>query len=620
MTGNAEPERVAQYKLAVGCHVCQKSDIAGVCHHCALPFCAEHLPATRHPWYRIDPEYHRLELPRTEAAQGAVHCRHHSHQRFNWRPVYQSAFLSTLGLLLPVFYHYQNDVRPTTLLVVWLALSFIIFVLAFAADNYEDLANKPPLPLFGQGPTLNLREHVRGTIRLFRDGHYASSMSRQYGRIDFKLAPDPNAQKRQEAWRRRYQLRRSDESQVHAGFLALQGKANITLQGAEAAKHEWRPHILAFAGLTKDHPFFPLEGEPQSYDFAPQYQFVLDGGLPVRLLPALVPTGDSLGLELTVQLQTKQPYLLEGADVVVQELTLCVPPELLPVRGRWPAATLPGEEGRCQDAHHAPAVVWQSVKLLPESETPVRASTSGYRRVFFVGFDPRARLWEATVSGSLHLRVENRLLSGLSGAHFYSPLGRRRTDLACSLHTEIRLNYSLSLHSLRLSQSYAQRRQKQYDGPATYEKVLALARRVSERGYYVKQLVEYSSGVLNRDDEREVERSWSLSGRTYRGAYPVNFEIEVSCPESIRQRTEREEVLLTIQAEARVSPGPSRQLLAATVAELDRICDALFGDGPRARPLAASAPGPNAGPPPGYDRPPRGPAEQPPGVWMSDVR
>lgn len=580
MTANEQVATTAAHKSELGCHVCRKNDIAGVCHHCGLPFCAEHLPAASRPWYYIDREYYGLGLPKADEGETAVHCIRHRHERFSWRPFYRSAALFAVAILVPMFYVYQRDIRLPALLVYLLAVSLGILIPGWFADVVGDHGNEPPLPLSGRGPSVKLREFVSGTVHLWRDGLYEPYITKQYGLIEFQLAPHGSEDKIRKALLRRYHLRHSRLDRTHMGFLALQGKANVAIQGSEMAALERRPHVLALEQAAEDHPFFPLDGAAQPYLLKPRYQFHLDGGLPVRLLPALVSTDRSLGLELTVQLQTKPPQLMRGADVVVQELTLCVEPELAPVQGHWPAAVSPDPEYRCSETDHVPVVTWKDIGLLPDSEAPVKASSPGYHRAFFVRFDRAAPLWRSNVSGSLQLRIDNRLLSGLSGAVFFSPLGRRRDDLACTMHTEIRLNFTLSLNSLVVVQPYGVDTVRQYPGPAGLEKVLELADRLSARGYYVKQLVEHTRGVLHREQAHEVDRTWTMAGRYYRGVYPVNFEVEVSCPASAQHPGSPEVAVLKIRLEARVSRGPTYNLLGGTQTSLLRICDEVFGRTP----------------------------------------
>jgi hypothetical protein len=620
----------ATYMYALGCHVCQNGDVVGVCHHCGLPFCGEHLPVSRRAWYRIDPEYRGLELAELPAGEGAVHCSRHRHDRFNWHPFYRSAALFVFALLLPTLYLYQNGIRPEASLLALFLLAAGVFMLGFVADYLAERASEPPLPLFGRGPSLALREFVSGHVRLHPNGSYRAEVRRSTGRLDFRLAPDGSEQRRREMLQRRYHLRSLSRVGTNAGFLALQGKAHLQLQGAESAALERQPHILALAGPANGHPFFPLDGPPQPFTPSPQYHFAVNGGLPVRLLPALVSSeGEQdrqreLGLELTVQLMATPPQLLAGAEVVVKELVLCVPPQMGPVRSRRPAALAPGEEVRCSGTDYTAALSWQNVELLQDAEAPpVRANTPGYHRTFFVRFARSELLRHATVTGHLVLRVEQRLLSGLSGALFFSPLGRRRDDLTCDGHTEVRVNFELSMDSLVVHTPLARERKRQYAGPASYGKVVQLSRGLNRNGYYVKRLVEHTSGVVNRDDSRQVDRSWTIAGRTYRGVYPIDFEIMVSCPEVARESLDGEVTMVELRADALVNRRACIDALDTSVRHLLLICDGVFGEQrPAAEPGAGRAthtqragaqPDAGAGLPPGYDRQ-RQRDEQPPGV------
>jgi hypothetical protein len=593
----------ARHKYTLRCHACLSSEIAGVCHHCALPFCAQHLPGVRRRWYRIDSEYQGLELPETDS-NIAVHCSRHFHQRFNWRPFYRSAAMFVLALLLPTFYLIQRGLPATAPLFALFALSAGVFGLGFAADLIEEMSSEPPLPLFGRGPSLELREVVSGQLLLERDGAYKVTTARTTGRIDFRVAPDGGEDRRRKALTRRYYRRSHTRHSAHAGFLALMGQADIALQGAEIADLETRPHLLELSRTVADHPFFPLDGAPQRYTLTPQYHFVLDGGLPVRLLPALVSTENALGLELTVQVRTGRPQLLTGANVVVKELVLCAQPQLGPIMSRRPAAMAPGDETHCTESNYRPALSWHNVELLPDAEAPpLTAKTPGVHRTFFARFERDELLSYSTVMGHLVLLVENHLLSGLNGALFFSPLGRRREDLSYVSHTEIRVNFRLELDSLLITTPYDVEKKRQYPGTASFESVLSLSNQLLAIGHYVKQVVEHTSGVLERDDAREVDRSWTVAGRSYRGVFPIDYEINVSCPELKPLRHDGEVVMIQLRASALVGRGARLEMLGSTVTQLLTVCDQVFGAGisprwgqPLQPPSGPAAPSPGVGP------------------------
>jgi hypothetical protein len=608
------------HKYALGCSVCQSADVVAVCHHCGLPFCADHVPVPRQVWYRIDPEYRGLEL--AEGPPGvsvAVHCHRHRHDRFNWHPFYRSAALFVFALLVPTYYLFSNGIRPQPALIALYVLAAGLFMLGFAADYLEERASEPPLPLFGRGPALELREFVSGNVRLRPDGGYRAEMLQTAGRLDFRLAPDGSEGRRREALRRRYHLRSVARVSTSAGYLALQGRAHLRWQGAGEGIGERQPHILALGGPAEAHPFFPLDGDPQPYTPAVQYEFALDGDLPVRLLPALVTSegeqepGRELGLELTVQVLVGPPHLLAGAEIVVKELVLCVPPQLGAVRSWRPAALEPDGAARCNGDRVA-ALSWQNVELLQEPEgPPVWARTPGYHRTFYVRFAHNEMLRRATVSGHLLLRVEQRLLSGLNGALYFSPVGHHRDDLTSARHSEIRVNFELSLDSLTVHAPLERERQRQYGGPVGYERVLELSRALSRQGFYVKQVVEHTSAVVQREDAPQVERSWTVAGRIYSGVYPIDFEVLVSCPERARRRLDGDLALVEVRAEALVSRPASVATLEMGVRNLLAVCDGVFSQAvpapePEVSPgLATPAPAaptlpPEAGLPPGYDR------------------
>lgn len=629
MANDSSTATTAAHKLGLSCAVCTSGDVAGVCHHCALPFCAEHLPSIQRPWYRIDPEYRGLELAETVAGGAAIHCHRHSHQRFNWHPFYRSAAMFVFALLFPAAYLFRHGGQPTGALVGLFLLAAGMFMLAWVAEYRGEKASEPPLPLFGRSPSLDLREFVGGTVRLDRRGAYRAEVTRATGRIDFTLAPDGSEERRREALQRRYHLRSRRRLRTSAGFLGLRGKARLEMDEARSAMHEWRPHILALASPAEGHPFFPLDGAPQPYVVQPQYTFALGGGLPVRLLPALVSSENELGLELTVQLLGMPPHFLAGADAAITSLVLCAPPQLGDVRSLRPAAALPGAEASCAAGDDVPAVTWQNVELLQDAEAPPGTGiTSGHHRTFFVRFARGALLPHATLTGSLALRIEQRLLSGLNGALLFTPLGWRRDDLTVVSHTELRLTFELSLASLAATAPLHREREREYKGPVSYRHVLELARQLNQDGHYVKRVVEHASAAVNRDDGRHVERAWTVAGRTYRGVYPVDFEINVSCPERRPRRDDGDIAYVQIRADARVSRGTSLAALGASTAELLTICDGVFGARATARQetslpdqSAATPPDQTATPPPdqsaalppGYGRPQQEPDRPPPG-------
>jgi hypothetical protein len=401
-------------------------------------------------------------------------------------------------------------------------------------------------------------------------------------------------------------------------LLALQGRAALAVVDDGSGVSERRPHIIALAEPGRGHPFFPLDGNPEPYAVQPQYDFTLPGGLPLRLLPALVSSENDLGLELAVQLLGKPPHALAGADVVITELWLCAPPELGDLRSVRPAATLPDDDARCESTGEPPAVCWRNVELVEDAEAPPGTGiTSGHHRTFFARFARGELLPQATLTGSLKLRVEQRLLSGVGDATLFSPLGWRRDDLSTNCHTEMAVNFELSLHSLLATVPLQREREREYDGPVSYRQVLELARRLNRSEYYVKRLVEHTAGTAHRGPAPSVERAWTVAGRCYQGIFPVEFELNVSSPD--RRAAAGGSTHVQLRADARASRGPSLAALQTSIARLEQLCDDVFGSDTAATPVPAPTT-PQHQPdtrqtdmPPGHD-PARREPEQPPGL------
>lgn len=611
MDGGITTATVADHRLSIGCTVCGSREIVAVCHHCGLPFCADHLSRVTRPWYRIDPEFRGLGLEQTAMGSEAIHCPAHRHARFNWRPFYLSAALFVLALAFPAAYVIRTNARPSsTLLALFLGAS-AAFILGFAADLVEELRNVPALPVLGRDPAVEILEFLGGQIALRPDGHYQVNRTEAAGTVRFELAPTGAEARRRDALRRRYSPLRLGRVQAMAGFLALRGKAHLEIQDDEDAALERRPHILALSRTAQDHPFFPLDGTARPYHANPRYQFALDGPFPVQLIPALVSAEGGLGLELTVQLRTAQPTLLDGAEVVVKELVLCAPEALDAVRSRRPATVEAPEDAGCGEPDTPMVIYWQGIPLQTGDDSSlVTAQTPGLHRTFFVRFEHSQRLPYTTLNGRLVLTVENRLLSGIQDALLFYPLGQRR-ELAATYRSEIHVPFRLSLAGLHVSTPLEREVHLSYPGSADYRQILNLVGALSEQGFYVKSVVEHAAAVAGRNQGR-YDHSWTLSGRRYEGVFPVNFEINVSC--GPHAGAAGDEVSVQLRVDAQVSRGDTLALFQGTIAELQAVCDRLFGsDTVTPAPLVRVRPAPQnqtsqapsapaAAPTPGYDR------------------
>lgn len=612
MAGGATTTTVAGHKLSLGCTVCGSREIVAVCHHCGLPFCADHLSRVELPWYRIDPEFRGLGLEQTAMGSEAIHCPIHRHARFNWRPFYWSAALLVLALAIPAVYVFLNNGRPSpTLLVLFLGAS-AAFILGFLADLVEDLRSAPPLPVLGRDPAVQILEFLGGQIALRPDGAYQVNTTEAAGTVRFELAPTGAEPRRRDALRRRYSPLRLNRLQAMAGFLALRGKAHVEFQDGGGAALERRPHVLALSQTTQDHPFFPLDGSARPFQVNPRYKFTLDGPLPVQLIPTLVADQSGLGLELTVQLRTAQPGLLDHAEVVVKELLLCAPEALGAVRSRRPATVEAPEAVRCNEPDTPLAVYWQDISRQSDDDSSlVTALTPGFHRTFFVRFEHGERLPYTTLNGRLVLAVENRLLSGLQDALLFYPLGQRR-ELAATYHSEIHVQFRLSLSGLTITAPVERDVLRSYSGSLDYRQILSLVRTLSEQDFYVKSVVEHAAAVAGRNHGR-YDHSWTLSGRRYEGFFPVSFEINVSCGEQARAAAD--EIAVQLHVSAQVGRGDTLAAFQATVAALQEVCDRLFGASQTVTPAPqirlSPAPerhapqtlaDPAAALPPGYDR------------------
>jgi hypothetical protein len=143
------------------------------------------------------------------------------------------------------------------------------------------------------------------------------------------------------------------------------------------------------------------------------------------------------------------------------------------------------------------------------------------------------------ISGQVHANF-NRTLSGLTGIGFYLPGGGRDQHAKAKLRTEVQVDFDLSLSALRYQQHRVvpdrkvdvdpnlprEGRVEYYNVVPDHQTVIELVNAVSDDDFYVKSVTEHLPKV-DSSQVSMVRRVWDISGRSYDGVFPIDFDINV---------------------------------------------------------------------------------------------
>jgi hypothetical protein len=492
--------------------------------------CADHSPQVTDGRDRpSNAEFSDLDLKRTKCGEEPIHCEKHQHRVRHPQPwmTVGGAALAPAALIAFVL------VRNVGLGLVALALSLGLMGYGAALNRRRTDTRRrcrPDLPLLPRFERVQVQESVKACITLDPQGRYRTTCETVTGHLTIAATLGRSDRDRVQRYRRKHGLTDNMDIDFHLGFAVLRGRAALALEHGSGAHDE---RVLALKGRVLDCAFLHGESARATRAWRKELEYEvpeLPGGgkLPISLTPSLVQAADRRALDLDFQwteLQTADGRSRLAIDRV-ETLELRVPVDWGDVRHVEGEAVL-----GITDGTDAGQPVSQTITWLPQ---PVPSSKRQQR--FAVRFDQPVDL-----GGTIRGRVEVSLkgaISGLQGVDLYYPLGSRRPDRSADIRTRVEAEFELSLASVRYQDTRIvpdERWPEDANKDRTVEfkgvipdhtTIVELTKAISGERYYVKRVLENPPRIGGRANL--VNRFWDISGRIYRGVYPVDFHLVVT--------------------------------------------------------------------------------------------
>lgn len=383
---------------------------------------------------------------------------------------------------------------------------------------------------------LELTETVEGRCELDRERRDKLTVENVEGTIDVGLRWTNSHAAQAARYRRRTRSNLREHLRAEAGHLVLRGAGQLGLNhpaGYEVthpARVDMHPYLADHETLI--HP----DGRGDArWDFSLTYQVAQPAEgwrLPVWVTPSFTPNSKRRALDLRVQWCTVDPITDpdDGPVLTTKELSRVV----LEVPGTWGTVqglTLEGVEQTL--VGKAPGG-----KTSIEWKKPTITKTSRGSCDLSVEFQRINQ--SATVNGEVEITFAE-AISGITGLQMHSPGGGRRRDgVLPEITTKICVRFELSLAGMR-HQEFRTVPDAADDGTDTESRrfpdtrpdqhlVVGLVRQLADQRYLVKSVVEHPSRP-GRGVGLQY-RVWDVTGRRYRGVYPIDFRITVAGDEA----------------------------------------------------------------------------------------
>jgi hypothetical protein len=504
----------------VRCHQCGSLSLAALCHHCWRPLCSKHAHAPgRSGQWLTGREGSGSGLGRTRA-QHCVMCA---------APVTRGPRLTTAALAIlaaggaVALSSIASPAAGGAVAAFTLAVAGIALVAA--RRQARRTSGDRPMPVRPIVERIALTERLNVTITLDERGRYELVPSEVNGKVEAVLVFGRTDQERFERWLRRRPRKVGRDTRFTAGRLVLTGRAPI------AAGEQALAPVIPLDGNTAEFSVF-RESDPQSasrWPFELPYKLLdnpeLNSG-PIWITPSVLPGSDRRSVELELQwvklASDDRPLDVE----MVEFFELLYPVAWGEVEQvSHGAATLgptdPDSEGRSRMK-----VRWTQIM-------PRKKEQEERRLTLIVRFKNKVDL-DDHLSGSVEV-VMTGALSGIEDIELYGSLGERRQHAGgARIRTRIMARFDLSLAKVRYQAERVFPPYHAKDGEASQlaasfevvpndETVIELTNAMSERGFYVKRVIENPPRSGNKADV--IQRYWDIAGRHYHGVWPLDFHL-----------------------------------------------------------------------------------------------
>lgn len=538
------------------CYFCGRPKVNMICHHCGRAICDKHGPSPIPEGRNVEnPEFTDLDLAHTAVGETAIHCDYCIHyvRSYKWM-LSLGAIVGVLGLIVLVagISAQQSMAIKIGALAMLGGIGLVAWGISLQRNRYrqEIIDRRPPLPVIGRIQLVSIAESIHGQIALDAVGKYTTHVDRPQGKVTLTFQFAPRDRERLETYLKKYYLTSSDDIPFHAGFVVLQGSADLRLDDPNAYM-PGRVNTIALTGAVGDQPFLSGggTGRENRWIIRHTYTFSLNGNgaaiLPVQLVPSLVQEGAQRSIELALQLAPEASELPVLAELArVEELSLHAPQSLGKVEMVEPSAIVGSatEAGEGDEITYAQAITWKGVSI-PSGERHAR------RKSFYVRFENTIEP-TTTLSGRLRVRFDG-TLSGLDDVALFYPLGNERERASVQRHTYVDIDFNLDLGGLRFQENASAEERIVRGGVVPDHRVItALTNAISAEDIYVKRVIE-NPPRTSKAGAHITNRYWDVAGRFYDGVYPVDFHLvltgEEVYGEAGRSHTGKMQVDISVQ-------------------------------------------------------------------------
>jgi hypothetical protein len=527
------------------CYVCGQPKVAMICHHCGRAICDSHGPTPIPEGRTVEnPEFAHLALGYGTIEETGIHCKDCVHyvRSFKWL-IFAGAIVAAVGLVLLLIglsgavtiasAESRSSLRAVgylcgggglfSLLTLPVGIGMLALGIYLQRNRYHQsvLDSRPPIPVIGKMESVSVTESITGQITLDAEGTYHSRADKCEGKLTLAFRFAPRDWERVEAYLKKYQLPLSDDLPFQAGFVVLEGAANLVFDDPSGFM-PGRVNTIALEGTIGEQPFLRGAGERGNRWVIRRTYTTLsaegeDVWLPVQIVPTLVQEGARRAIELVVQLtpETSGPWVLTEL-ARVEEFMVCAPQSLGKVEIIEPAALVGAavEVGEGEEATYTQAITWKGVSLAPGERRAQRKS-------FYVRFENTIEP-TTVLKGRLRVRFDG-ALSGLDGVALFYPLGNERRGVGVQRHTYVDVDFNLDLGGLRFQEiALVEERIVREGVVPDHRMVTALTDALSAEEFYVKRVIE-NPPRTSKAGAHITNRYWDIAGRFYDGVYPIDF-------------------------------------------------------------------------------------------------
>jgi hypothetical protein len=507
------------------CYECGDSQISSVCHHCGRAICGQH----NSPLASAAPtqEFVALGLEETKCGVIPVHCEYCTH-------VVRKPGLRLMGVGIVLFLiglgtlgSYPRFGSIATLVGVALSAAGIYFNIRLRAANRS---SRPPLPLLVRFDQIQVREVLRGQIRLDQEGVYRETIASSEGVLTMQASYAKPELQRFQQYRKKYRLPEDDDASFHFGFVVPRGALGLELTNGRPGGD--RPGlVLPLTGQVSQQPFLAGSDAAHSGEIRVTQRYTLSDtarpeSLPIRLVPWFVQDTGRRAMELELQWHGLDPGLTISS---IEKLQLHVPIEWGEVENLAESAVIGTAGSRENPGAVSRTITWRRLNV------PFAQRQEG-RHLFYMAFDGVVDTSDS-IGGTVEVMFDG-TLSGATGVDLYYPVGTRRVDAEPDVRTRVEVEFTLSLSGLRyfdvrivpgkrMAADGEQRETIAFEGIVPdHATIVALTNAMSREGFYVKRVVENPPRIGAQANL--VNRLWDIVGRYYVGVYPIDFHLIVA--------------------------------------------------------------------------------------------